>query len=120
MKGTTLTTVVALFTATALVAACGEPDVELVPTDEEIAIFTEVVLIEAALQDFVGPQSVRLSELYYGQLYDRYGISAADLDRLRRRYDADARLWQVMTDSLEARVTRGQENPGALLNHGDD
>ena len=95
--------------------ACAESSVEAVPTETELAIFTEIVLIEATLQDFSGPAKDTLAVRYYEQLYDRFGVSPGDLDALRQRYNADVALWQAMADSVEARLQRSQADPSELL-----
>ena len=97
------------------VISCGPRESTAVPTETEVAVFTELVLIEAALQDFTGPTKDSLAERYYAQLYDRYGMTAADLDALRSRYNADVGLYLVMTDSVEARLQREQADPSQLL-----
>ena len=98
--------------------ACGEAESSGAPTERELGIITETVLIEAILQDFSGPTKDTLAVRYYDQLYDRYGISAADLDDLRERYGRDVQLWHVMTDSVEARLQRSQADPSALFGAG--
>ena len=99
-----------------LLGACGGGEVAPAPTEEELAIFTEIVLIEAVLQDYTGLTKDTLSERYYTRLYDRYGLDAQQLDGLRDRYNQDPRLWIGMADSVEARLNRAQADPSALLN----
>ena len=100
--------------------ACGGGESAGAPTERELGIFTETILIEAVLQDFSGPTKDTLAARYYDQLYDRYGISDADLDALRRRYNDDVALWQAMTDTVEARLERSQADPAKLLNPESD
>ena len=98
--------------------ACGTDEPAAVPTEEELAIWTEAVLIESALQDFTAVTKDSLATRYYGLLYDRFGIDAADLRELRERYNWDVRLYQVMSDSVEARLQRSAEDPSRLLHPG--
>ena len=100
------------------VPACGSEEFAAAPTERELAVWTEVLLIEAALQDFSGPTKDTLAARYYAQLYDRYGLSAEGLDELRERYNEDVDLYEVMSDSVEARLQRGAEDPSRLLNPG--
>ncbi len=93
-------------------AACAGRGAVGEPTEEELRVFTQTMLIEAALQDFSGPTRDSLASVYYGQLYDAYGIDAAWLDGMRDRFDRDIHLWESATDSLERRFERHR---GALL-----
>lgn len=101
---------------TACVLACGSPEPPPVPDERDLAVFAEVLLVEAILQDFTGPTKDSLAERYYGQLYDRFGTSAAGLDELRRRFSADPELWTALSDSVEARLDRVEADPSALIN----
>ena len=102
----------------AVVAGCQQRISTAVPTEEELDVWTEVFLIEAALQDFSGLTKDSLAERYYDQLYDRYGLDEVALSDLRQRYTEDVRLFEIMSDSVEARLQRSQEDPSALLNPG--
>lgn len=102
--------------AWALASGCGGNEEVPPPTEEELSIFTEVFLIESALQDFTGPTKDTLTERYYGQLYDRYGVDAGELDAIRRRYNATPERWSALGDSIEARLDRAQADPTTLLN----
>ncbi len=98
-----------------LVLACGGSGTPAAPTAEELAVFTQVMLVEAALQDFSGPTRDSLSSVYYAQVYDSFGIDAAWLDAMRDRFDADVQLWEVATDTVDARLSRHKDELSPLL-----
>ncbi len=101
------------------VAACGSSaQAEAKPEEEELEILTHALVIEAVLQDFSLVRKDSLAERYYAQLYDRFGISEAGLDELRRRYSQDPKLWVVAADTLNARIEAHRDSLGALLNVG--
>ncbi len=101
-----------------LAVACGGPDDAAAPTEEEIQVLTQVMLLEGALQDYSGATRDSLAVLYYDQLYDRFGIDARWLDDMRDRFDRDVRLWEEATDSVDARLTRHRLDLGPLLHTG--
>lgn len=98
--------------------ACGSQEIAPDPTDEEIEVITEALLLEGVLQDFSGNLRDSLSEVYYTELYDRYGIDADYLNDLRVRYSRNLVRWERLSDSVVVRLERYRGDPDSLLHGG--
>ncbi len=85
------------------------------PTEEEINILIEALLLESALQDFTPPLKDTLAERYYTELYDRYGVDDQFLNNTRLRFGEDALLWERVTDSVLARLERRRTSPDSMF-----
>ena len=96
--------------------SCNEPNPQSPLYEEDIQILTEVMLLEAVLQDFTGSNNDSLVEENYDVLYDRLGISEDELQALRKRFSNDPTLWRRATDSVEARLKAGRADFETLLN----
>ena len=100
----------------ALSSACSEPNPQEPIYPGEVELLTDVLLVEGVLQDFPEPSRDTVALTFYDWIYDRHGVTAADLDALRRRYSAEPTLWQRASDSARARLDRYRDDLGALLN----
>lgn len=105
----------ALSLACLLLAACNEaePDVRLYAGD--VDVLTEVLLLEATLQDYAGAQRDSLTALYYDQLYDRFGLDEPALDAMRVRLSEYPQLWQRAVDSVSVRLDSGRARMDYLV-----
>ena len=96
-------------------ASCNDPNPQLPLYPEEIDIFTQIFLIESALQDFSGIQRDTLAIRYYNELYDAFGIDENQLNELRNKFSQDPTLWERLTDSTKARLENARSDIGKLL-----
>lgn len=85
-------------------------------SEEETAVYTEVLIIEAILQDFAGADRDSLSERFYDELYDRYGTDQDALDELRTQYSLHPELWLSVGDRVRSYYDSARAAPDSLLN----
>ena len=96
-------------------AGCGGREDATAPTEEEIEVLAEAMLLEGALQDFTGTLRDSLAVRYYDELYDRYGIDEAYLDDLRDRQADRFGSWTPLMDSVISRLERRRGKPDSLF-----
>jgi len=98
-----------------LLAACSDEEVVTPLVEEEVQIFTEMLIIESLLQDFSGPQRDTIAARYYEQLYDRFGIDASTVGALRDDYSRHPERWIRTMDTVAARIERNRTDLKPLV-----